>query len=161
MQYGNGRPNISNKKLVRVCLALTILAWATQVLFKQWGFGAEIASNMPAELPPNANVGNAGGDPRALPAERFVAARPSAVGMGIGAALELRPEATINGPEVRLKQIARWSSRDAEFFRAAGELVLVRMDAKGPYRIVDLAEVRQTLSNAGVNLAMVRFAGAM
>jgi flagella basal body P-ring formation protein FlgA len=153
---GQGRP-ISNKQMVRICLALTILAWATQVLFKQWGFGAEIAAtNVPAELPAAAPA-----DSRDLPQEKFIAARPMRAGNGVGVSIELRSEATITGPELRLKQIARWSDRDAEFFRNTGELVLDRLDGRSPYRVVELAEVRKILADAGVNLAMIRFTGPM
>jgi len=31
---------IGKRKLVQLILGLTILAWATQTLFQQWGFGA-------------------------------------------------------------------------------------------------------------------------
>jgi flagella basal body P-ring formation protein FlgA len=237
--YGNGRPTISNKKMVRVCLGLTVMAWATQVLFKQWGYGAEMPAARPAvpaavggavasnaaavggavasnaaavaELPDAGPADAAPGgraadrdrtadrqptaaerfvaDPAILPAaatppaarpaagvvgrdapvapapapapaaaaERFIAARPAAA--AVGAALELRSEATVTGAEVRLKQVGRWARRDAEFFRPAGELVLARLDARTPYKVVTVAEVRRTLADAGVNVALVRFAG--
>jgi len=41
MYNGNGRP-LSKKKQVQVMIALTILAWATQTLRHQWGFGADV-----------------------------------------------------------------------------------------------------------------------
>ena len=153
MYHGNGRP-LTNKQLVRLSLGLTILAWATQVLFSQWGYGAEVATNAAASIAPAADSGGAGRP--AADAERFVAARPT---LAVGATLELRSEATTVGPEVRLKQVARWSNRDAAFFEQAGELVLARLDAKRPYRVIDLAEVRKTLTDAGVNVGLVRFAG--
>ncbi len=34
--------NISKRKTVQLMVALTILAWATETLMHQWGFGAEI-----------------------------------------------------------------------------------------------------------------------
>lgn len=156
--YGNGRPTISNKQMVRICLALTILAWATQVLFKQWGYGAEAPagaqSNVPAEL-------SAAAQPAEMPAEHFIAARPAATAGAVGVTIELRSEATITGPELRLKQIARWSSRHDEFFRNTGELVIARLEARSPYRVIELGDVRKTLADAGVNMAMVRFTGPM
>ncbi len=155
MYHGNGRP-LTNKQLVRLSLGLTILAWATQVLFSQWGYGAEVAPNAAASIVLAVDAGPAGRP--AAAAERFVAARPT---LAVGATLELRSEATTVGPEVRLKQIARWSNRDAAFFEQAGELVLARLDAKGPYRVIDLAEVRKALADAGVNVGLVRFAGPM
>ena len=36
----NGRP-LGNCATVRLLIALTILAWATQTLLHQWGYGAE------------------------------------------------------------------------------------------------------------------------
>jgi len=33
---------LSKRKQVQLLVALTILAWATQTLFKQWGFGQEV-----------------------------------------------------------------------------------------------------------------------
>ena len=33
---------ISKRKTVQLMVALTILAWATQTLLHQWGFGAEV-----------------------------------------------------------------------------------------------------------------------
>jgi flagella basal body P-ring formation protein FlgA len=159
--YGNGRPTISNKQLVRVALALTILAWATQVLFKQWGYGAEAATNVPAELAPEPRADAPAAGPRDLPAEHFISPRPMAGPNAVAVIIELRSEATITGPELRLKQIARWSSRDGEFFRTAGELVLARLDGRSPYRVIEIAEIRRAMSDAGVNMARVRFSGPM
>lgn len=151
IMHGNGRPYISNKKLARLCVALTLLVWATQVLFKQWAIGAELPANQPVEVDQPS--------PRAEPGEHFLRARPGVVNAGV--TLQLRAEASVTGAEVRLKQIARWSHRDADFFQPVADLVLVRLDARGPYRVVELDEVRKTLADAGVNMAMVRIAGAM
>jgi len=153
MYHGNGRP-LTKKQLVRLTVGLTILAWATQTLFAQWGFGA-VSSNRPVGTDRPAAPSAV---PPQTPAERFIAPSPA---QPAGGTLELRTEATIVGPEVRLKQIARWSNRDATFFEQAGELVLARLDARGPYRVIDLAQVRQTLSDAGINLGLVKFAGPM
>ena len=40
----NGRP-ISMRKKVQLMVALTLLAWATQTLFHQWGFGQGVAAS--------------------------------------------------------------------------------------------------------------------
>src|SRR5438477_676403 len=82
--------NISKRKTVQLMVALTILAWATQTLMHQWGFGAEIAAQPTEE------------------GEKFV---PGDSSSG-GATLELRDEATIVGGEVKLKQVCRWSEVD-------------------------------------------------
>jgi flagellar basal-body rod protein FlgG len=50
MYNGNGRP-LSKKKQVQVMIALTILAWATQTLRHQWGFGADVQLATSARIP--------------------------------------------------------------------------------------------------------------
>src|SRR6185503_12511857 len=90
------------RKTIHLMVGLTILAWATQVLFAQWARGAE--------LPPAAGAGGRvqyaqlpvemGGSEKFVPGgERFYA----------GATLELRGEVTVIGEEVKLKQVCRWS----------------------------------------------------
>src|SRR3954447_20393516 len=92
----NGR--ITKRKMVRLMIALTILAWATQTLMHQWGFGAEIRASEQQSDQRDARQAR----------EKFVPADAAAR----GATLELRPEATISTPEVRLRQICRWSDAD-------------------------------------------------
>src|SRR5687768_6015291 len=87
----NGRP-LTKKKKVQLLLITTILCWATQTLLTQWGYGAEVA----ATLPPGQGIGSS--------SEKFVPA-PSRPGGVAGAALELRAEATVYGPEVKLTQV--------------------------------------------------------
>ena len=119
------------RKTVRLMVALTILAWATQTLFHQWGFGAEPAG------------------------EKFVA--PA---LSFGCTLELRHEARVNGDEIKFKHLFRWSSGDGAVFGPLSDLTLGRFD-KQPFTKLSLDSIRQTLAGAGVNLAMIRFAGAM
>jgi flagella basal body P-ring formation protein FlgA len=135
---GNGRP-LGQKKTVRVLVALTILVWATQTLIHQWGYGAEIAPGATA----------------AADGEQFVPAAADAR----AASLELKPEATVIGQEVRLKQICRWSDSDAAVFAPLGDLILFRLSAEHPYRAWSMDDLRQTLRDAGVNVAMIRFCG--
>jgi flagella basal body P-ring formation protein FlgA len=130
---GNGRP-LGQKKTVRVLVALTILVWATQTLIHQWGYGAEITPAAGEKFVP------VGADARS-------------------ASLEMKPEATVIGQEVRLKQICRWSDADAPAFAPLGDLVLFRLPADHPYRAWSMEDLKQTLRDAGVNLAMVRFCG--
>jgi flagella basal body P-ring formation protein FlgA len=130
-----GRP-LPTRSRIRLTIALMILAWATQLLLHQWGYGAEAQS--------------------AAGAERFVAPAAS----GAAAVLELRDEATVYGTEVRLKQLFRWSERDAAAAGAVGELVLLRFDANAPYKSISLDEIKTTLRDAGVSLAALRFTGA-
>src|SRR5579871_6887014 len=79
--YGNGRP-LGMRKRMQVLIAVVLLAWATQTLLHQWGFGAEIPMDTPVE--------------KFVPGtDRYIA----------GATLEMRGDATIIGSEVRLKQV--------------------------------------------------------
>ena len=133
----NGRP-LTMRKKVQLLLGLTILAWATQTLFAQWGFGAETA----------------GDDASASPAA-FV---PRDTPLG-ATTLELRAEARVYGGEVKLKQVCRWSAADAAAFAPVADLVLLKLDPKRPYRIIEAADVKRLLEEAGVNVALVRFSG--
>ncbi len=145
---GNGRP-LSMRKKVQLLVILTIMAWATQTLMHQWGYGAE---SLPARAPEQP------ADDAQPAAEKFV---PGSARFTAGATLELRAEATIYGPEVKLKQLCRWADADAALFVPVADLVLARFDGKAPYQAVSLDEVKRTLHDAGVNLAVVRFAGPM
>jgi flagella basal body P-ring formation protein FlgA len=89
--------------------------------------------------------------------ERFV---PSEARLYSGATLELRPEVSIIGEEVRLRSVCRWADSDKAAFDPIGELVLFRLSKAGPFRTLTVKELRQTLHEAGVNLAVVRLAGA-
>src|SRR5687768_6061046 len=144
----NGRP-ISMKKKVQLMVILTILAWATQTLFQQWGFG-QVASAQPKAQSANAPAA------AAAPAEKFV---PGTARFAAGATLELRGEATVFGPEVKLKQVCRWSGADAGVFSPVAELVLARIPQDTPFQPLTMEHVRNTLRDAGVNLAVVMFAG--
>lgn len=141
----NGRP-ISMRKKVQLMVALTILAWATQTLFHQWGFGQDAA----------AATAGSGTQPRSVAQEKFV---PGTARFAAGATLELRGEATVYGPEVKLKQVCRWSARDNGVFAPICDLVLARIPTQSPFQAVTLEQVRTTLHDAGVNLAVVKFSG--
>jgi flagella basal body P-ring formation protein FlgA len=134
----NGRP-LSMTKKVKILIALTILAWATQTLFHQWGFGQEIS-------------------PAAQATENFVP--PSTLTAGAGT-LELRSGATVYGAEIQPKQICRWSNADASGLAPIADLVIQRFDKGSGSRTISLDDVRGTLRDAGVNLAVIRFAGCV
>ena len=146
-----GRP-LGKRKRIQITIGLVILAWATQLLLHQWGYGAEVEP-IPAILadpPPKSPA-------PAAPPERFIPARPSAA----GATIELRAEATVFGPEVRLKQICRWSNHDAAVFLPIAELVVLRFDGKAPYKSIGLDELKTTLADAKTNIANIHFAGPL
>lgn len=133
----NGRP-LPVRKQMQFLVAMTLLAWATQTLMTQWSHGAE---------PP-------GPAPQATSA--FV---PREGSTGAGAMLELRGEATIYGGDVKLKQVCRWSTRDAATFAPLADLVVARLEGRRPFKVLDVGAIKQTLADAGVNVALVRFSG--
>ena len=140
----NGRP-LSRRKRAQILVLLTILAWATQTLMHQWGYSAD-ADPSPATQPAEAYY----------PPERFV---PSTPRMMRGAAIELRSEASVIGEEVRLKQVCRWSDEDAPIFAPIGDLVLIRLSPRAPFRSISIDEIKALLHDAGVNLGPINFVG--
>ncbi|HET6249581.1 MAG TPA: flagellar basal body P-ring formation chaperone FlgA [Tepidisphaeraceae bacterium] len=135
----NPKP-LSNRKKVQFLVALTLLAWATQTLLHQWARAQDVGA--PAD---------------AATTERFV---PNVGGVDGGATLEMKNEATIHGGDIQLRQICRWGSADAKFFGPMAELTVARFQGKSPFQSVSLNDLRQTLHDSGVNLGLVRFAGA-
>lgn len=76
------------------------------------------------------------------------------------AVIELRQEATVQGADVCLKHIARWEERDNAALTPAADLVVLRLSRNSPYKTITMAEVKQLLTDAGVNMAAVRLRGA-
>lgn len=181
----NGRP-LSMRKKIQILVALTILAWATQTLLHQWARGAILAplasasnANTPASIdtgtddtvaspardpllspaPPTAPADAAAPAPApAVETEKFV---PGLSRSGPGATIELKAEATILGPEVRLKQICRWSAADAPTFLPVADLIVTRIGDKTPYKSIGLEELQGLLRDARVNLSSIKFAGPL
>jgi flagella basal body P-ring formation protein FlgA len=131
----NPNPRLSKRRTITLMVALTILAWATQTLFHQWGYGAE---------------------PGGGSTEKFISANPAAR----GATVEIRAEASIIGTEVRFKQIARWGEMDQPALAPLAELVLARFQANQPFRSLTVDEIKTVLRQAGVNAASINFTGA-
>lgn len=143
----NGRP-LSNRKKAQLLVLLTLLAWATQTLVHQWGFGAVVTpgdDDAPAAALP------------AAPVEKFMRA-PAGPGAGT---LELRGEATVYGGEVRLRQICRWADADAAVFLPVADLVVLRFDGQTPFKSISLDELKTALGAAKANLAMIRLSGPL
>ncbi|HMB96029.1 MAG TPA: flagellar basal body P-ring formation chaperone FlgA [Tepidisphaeraceae bacterium] len=139
----NGR-RLTKKQTVRLMVGLTILAWATQTLLKQWGLGAEVPTTAEAEQ-------------LAQPVEKFVPGKRYLA----GASLEMRSEATVIGAEVKLRQVCRWSDSDRAMFDPIGDLVLDHLGTQAPFKAISVEELRGTLRDAGVNVAMINFSGAI
>jgi flagella basal body P-ring formation protein FlgA len=77
-----------------------------------------------------------------------------------GGTLELRQEACVFGADVKLKQVCRWSEADAPIFTPIADLTLLNLSDKLPFHEITVEQIRQTLHDAGVNVAMINFAGA-
>ncbi len=138
----NNRKQLNRKQTVRLMVGLTILAWATQTLLHQWGFGQVTPATQPSS---------------SWTDERFV---PGTERFARGATIEIRTEATIVGSEVKLKQVARWSEKDNDVFAPIADFVLARIAPDKPFRAITLDEIKQTLRDGGVNIVTLNFVGA-
>jgi flagella basal body P-ring formation protein FlgA len=114
------------------------------IILPAWSGQAALAANIALAVEPAAG--------------QFVAGRAR---LAAGGTLEIRAEATIVGPEVLLRQICRWSDADAHLFAPIADLVIARLDGRTPFRGITYDEIRNTLHDAGVNLAVIKFAGPM
>ena len=72
----------------------------------------------------------------------------------------LRPDATVPAGDVKLKNVCRWSDADAAAFAAVADLTVARLPANRGCASVTIQDLRATLRDAGVNLALVSVAGA-
>jgi flagella basal body P-ring formation protein FlgA len=133
---------LGKKKTAQLLLVLTLLAWATQTLVHQWGYGQEVE---PLTATPDMVAG-----------DQFVAGGP----VEASATLEMKSETTIVGPEVKLKQVCRWADSDGPAFEPIRDLVIERVGQGAPFQSVTVDQVRQTLHDAGVNVATINFVGA-
>lgn len=131
MDYKPGHSR-RQKRLARDLLVVMVLAWATQLLLSQWGYGAE-------------------------PVERFV---PPSGGFAPQATLELRSTVSVMGAEIRLKHLARWTEEDALAMAQTADLVIARFETETQV-MLSAEQVRKVLEGAGVNLAAINFAGAL
>lgn len=134
----NQFPRESQRSL-RLALGALLLIWATQIVASR-AFGGDTVS--------------APGEP--VISEKFVPGNTAAA----GGTLELRSEATVAGGDVKLRQICRWSDADKAIFAPIADLVVFRVGEKSPFRAISLEELKSTMHDAGVNLAVIRFAGA-
>ncbi len=156
----NGRP-LGKKKTVQLLILLTVLAWATQTLIHQWGFGDETdatpdAANAPAAI--NAPAPAPAPDPDAVGPEQFVSGGSSEA--VVAATLELKSEATIVGSDVKLKQVCRWNTTDDTILAPIADLTVYHIDGPTPFHSLSVDDIRQTLHDAGINLATINFVGA-
>ncbi len=77
------------------------------------------------------------------------------------AVAEIRCDAVVEGPAITLRQVARWAEEDATAFSAVADLAVARFYEDKPTRTVQLADIRSTLEDAGVDLGAINFSGAV
>jgi flagella basal body P-ring formation protein FlgA len=80
--------------------------------------------------------------------------RITAIGM-----LELRHDAVVTGPQVKLREICRWSEDQSASFLPIADLVIDKLDSQRPKKIL-LTSLRQTLQDAGVDQGLIQFTGS-
>ena len=152
----NRRP-IGPTKQVRILIALTLLAWATQTLFRQWGYGQTVSVDAaPADVSSAADLPT---DMQFVP-KTSGADGGSSNGLVAGAgSMELRPEATVFGRQVTVKQLCRWADSAGAAFANIADLTVARFDKGSASTTVTLDDLRNTLRDAGVNTAVITFSG--
>jgi flagella basal body P-ring formation protein FlgA len=179
MYNGNGRP-LGKKKQVQLMVALTILAWATQTLRHQWGFGAEVDVATPdaPQIAPDSAPADSAPPDSAPPQRPFDVAPttdhsqdaddaingketfvPGEDRFANGATLELRSAATIVGGDIKLKQICRWTDQDTQVFAPIADFVIDHIKSGSPFRTIRIADLKSTLRDAGINLATIDIVG--
>ena len=126
----NHRP-MSMRRTVQLLVILTLLAWATQTLVTQWGYGALVVP------------------------QRAEATNPGPVMLEVRS--EIRPQA---GATLRLRDVCRWSAADADVLDGFGDIVVANLSEAPSTRRLDVADIRAVLHDAGLNLSTIQFAGA-
>src|SRR5215212_2264052 len=116
------------RRTVQLMVILTILAWATQTLFRQWGYGGLI-------VPPSVQ--------RALNDDHGAAT------------IEVRAEATIDGSEVTLRDLCHWPGTQEAQMAPLKDAVVIRLSQAHPVGQVTVAQIKAALHDAGVNLAQL------
>ena len=134
----NPRP-MSMRKTVQLMVILTLLAWATQTLFKQWGYGGVIMPQAMGAYLPAADAKGA-------------------------AVLELRGRVDATGDVVTLRDVCRWSDQDCAKLDSLGDLVLTRFGHDGVaavgVRKITVNDVRAALHDAGTSMTDIQISGA-
>jgi flagella basal body P-ring formation protein FlgA len=152
----DNRP-LGKRKTIQFLVIVTILFWATQTLLHQWGFGQTVdfsQDNSQASTAGEAPVANSSED--LTSGDKFVPADTQGAPSGT---LELRQEASVFGSDVKLKQVCRWTDADASVFAPLGDLTIAHVKGS-PFKSITMDDIRQTLHDAGVNVALINFSGA-
>jgi flagella basal body P-ring formation protein FlgA len=152
---------------------LTLLAWATQTLFHQWGYGGLILETGPAPaeqdsapyLPPAPNLTPTLA-PNLVPdltiplAPALEAPEAPAEPQPLGITLELRSQIRADGTKLTLRDVCRWSDDDRAVMEPVADLVLTRLSDTPGVRRVSVDQIKDVLHDAGMNLSIIRFSGA-
>jgi flagella basal body P-ring formation protein FlgA len=141
---------LTKRKQAQLLVLMTILAWATQTLLHQWGYGQEVPSV------PLSDAATLAAMPDVAGGEKFVPGDANSTPAGT---LEMREDASIYGADITLKQVCRWSDADAPAFTPIADLTIVHLPDGVAFRPITVDDVRQTLHGAGVNIAMINFSG--
>src|SRR3954463_7469004 len=95
---------LSPRKTVQLMVILTILAWATQTLFHQWGYGGLILPTAGTPVIANASPATQPGAVSARSARSATTQAAASADPATCATIELRDEAVISsGSDVTLK----------------------------------------------------------
>jgi flagella basal body P-ring formation protein FlgA len=131
-----------------VLIILTLTAWTNLALGQD---AAPDSDATDAQQPLAVDVGPA--------PEKFVAPDVNDTPMQSGT-LELRPDATVSDDTILLRNICRWDADDDAVFQPIADLKVGRFSGNSLYATIRLNQIRDTLRDAGVNLAVVNFGGA-
>jgi flagella basal body P-ring formation protein FlgA len=126
----NGRP-MGVRKTVQLLVILTILAWATQTLFHQWGYGAIIVPSkqaLMAHVEPPATIRT----------------------------IEVRPQIATSSEAVTLREVCRWSESNQAALSPYANVVVCKTSGKS----ITVDQIKSALRDAGVDLKSVQFSGA-
>ena len=132
----NPRPIMSQRKAVQLMVVLTILAWATQTLFAQWGRGGLI-------LPQTTPLGGA------------------PVATLSGATVELRSRVKFDAEgKVTVRDLCKWSDNDAALMEPYADVLVTRIADTAGVRVITIADLKARLHDAGANLSAMHFTGS-
>ena len=149
----NPRPVMSIRKTVQLMVILTLLAWATQTLFAQWGYGGLI---LPAPAAPSSSFGPAPAPAPAPPAAPLRFGRANG-----GATIELQPRARFDGHDtITLRDVCKWSDADAAVMEPLANTLIAKIGNAPRVRAVSVDDIKSRLHDAGANLSLLQFTGA-
>jgi len=162
----NPRPVMSIRKTVQLMVILTILAWATQTLFAQWGYGGLIFPE-PSSLsrPQQHQQPPRGSAPPPAPVQAPAPRAQIIDRFNGGVTIELQPRArfaagTAADGKITLRDVCKWSDHDAAVLEPIGDTLIAKIGSAPRVRAVTVDDVKSRLHDAGVNLSQLQFTGS-